>query len=145
MKRINGKKSQMELLGMAVIVVFIALGIFFVVKFNILKQPSETKKVYTQSELAGNMLSALIETSAFDCPSFDMLDLMIDCADNYPKGSIVCKEENSYKNMSCEYFNYTINYIFNSTLDTWSTKYVFNITTEATPVLGKRSSNCTGE
>lgn len=141
---LNKKKGQMELLGIAVIVVFLALGIYFVVRFNILKEPGETKKIYTQSEIASNMLSALVATTAVDCGNIKMLELIIDCADYYSiNGSNICRTANN-KNATCEYMNYTISRIFNQTLDTWGKNYIFNITTEAGPVYSMKSQNCSG-
>ncbi len=149
----RGKRGQMEILGMTVIVVFIALGIFFIVQYNLSKKPGETRKVYTQAEMSSNMASALITTTAKDCRHADFLDIMVDCADYYPIGSIVCKTESiagvPYDNMSCEYLNYTLRYIFNQTLDTWHTSYQFNISTyqgsSIQAIYGLANGDCTGQ
>jgi len=146
----SGKKAQMELLGVAVIVVFLALGIYLVVKFNITQPQSNTKASYTSSQLSSNMISSIITTTTANCTNKDMLDILIDCADYGPAGSIICNENNvGYQNKSCEYFNATMNQSLNNTLDEWGQSYIFNVTTTAgssiQQVWSKSMGNCTGE
>lgn len=148
----SGKKAQMELLGVAVIVVFLALGIYLVVKFNITQPQSNTKASYTSSQLSSNMISSIITTTTANCTNKDMLDILIDCADYSPEGNIICIDyvgPPSHQNKSCEYFNATMNQILNNTLDAWGQNYIFNITTVSgstiEQVWGKSRGTCTGE
>jgi hypothetical protein len=145
----KGRKSQMEILGIAVIVVFLALGIFFVVKFNVFSTPSGTRDVYTQSELSSSVVSAIISTTTPDCKNANVRQLLIDCAANfYYGGSIICKTEDDHDNLSCEYVNQTLNHLLNITLDSWSKNYIFNVTTalgtEPQVVYSKVGGSCIG-
>ena len=74
------KKSQMEIMGLVIIVILITLGLFFVVRFIITKQPSEIKKSYTQTEIAANILNSLLKTTSKDCYGMDVTQLLQDCA-----------------------------------------------------------------
>ena len=148
-KNYIGKKAQMEMLGIAVVVVFLALGIYFVVQFN-LNEPTESKNVYTQSELAYNTITAIITTNAADCPYWDLATLLIDCADYLDSGGqLVCKEENGHENKSCEYLNYTVRHIMNQSLDVWNKNYLLNVTTvnglRLEQVYSLSHGNCIGE
>ncbi|MBS3109202.1 hypothetical protein J4227_01610 [Candidatus Woesearchaeota archaeon] len=147
---LKNKKAQMEILGIAVIVVFLALGIFFIVKFNILNEPESAKKVYTQSELASNTISAMLETTAADCSNLKLLDIIIDCADFYSSdGDIVCNTAGGVENRSCSYARHTMDYMLSSTLEYWEKNYVFNVTTlsgsSVFPVYGRAYGKCAGE
>jgi hypothetical protein len=147
---LRSKKAQMEVLGITVIVVFLALGVFFMVRFNILKEPSQTKKVFTQNELAFNEISAIIKTTSEHCSNIDMLDLMIDCVDFYSsRGDIVCDSVGGVDIKSCEYMNHTVLKIFNETLGKWNQNYIFNITVlngnRVESIYGIKAGHCAGE
>lgn len=136
------KKAQMELLGLAIVIVLIALGVMFIVRFNILKEPSKTRQSYTASTLASNTVSALLVSNTVnECANVNIRDLLIDCAENLLEGgSITCSDGDK----SCEYVNDTLDYIFNNTLEIWGHEYVFNASTTKT-VAYSSNSNCTGE
>lgn len=132
-----GKKSQMELLGMAIVIVFISMGLLFIVRFSVLKEPEQTKKKYMHSELATNMLSALIQTdSAGECHNVKVRDLLIDCAE---RGTIDC-----YGQSSCIYVRSVIHDIFTETLGKMKVGYYFNASIRSATVASK-GTKCTGE
>lgn len=84
----NSKKSQTEILGLAIIVVFIAIALLFVVKFMINSSAESPREEFIQSELASNILGSAIDATT-DCRNQDIADLLKDCAENNP-GSFKC-------------------------------------------------------
>ena len=48
------KKSQMEIMGLVVIVVLVTVAMLVAVQFIVIREPSELKKAYTHSQLAIN-------------------------------------------------------------------------------------------
>lgn len=106
------KKSQMEIMGLVVIVILITLGMFFVVKFMINKPPSEIKKSYTRTELAANLLNTLLKTTSEDCYGMTVKDLLVDCAENK---DTECENAKP----SCEYVLTITKTIFDETLVKW--------------------------
>ena len=109
----------MEIMGLVVIVILITLGLFFVVKFIITKQPSEIKKSYTRTETAANILNTLLKTTAEDCYGMTVKDLLVDCAksDNIETNQVKC--ENTDQDYSCEYVLDITKTIFDETLVEW--------------------------
>lgn len=122
MKKISKlKKGQLEVLGLAIIVILITLGVLFVIRFIVTKEPTQLRQSYTRTEMASNMLNTLIRTDTF-CRSKSITELMQDCASNPPNGSINC---NGMK--SCIFLNETISNITSKTLTVWGVDYEFDV------------------
>ena len=143
-KKITMKKSQMEIMGLAIIIILLTLGILFVVQFVVLKEPSDIKKTFTKSQMAANMLNSILKTNSKDCYSNTITQLLQDCA-NYnenPAGLMICENNNN----SCEYANSTISYIFDNTLAEWGNQsFYFSVFINPnTPIL-EQGSKCSGE
>ena len=126
------KRSQMELVGLVVIVILIAVGMLFVIRFVVMKEPSQTKKYIEQSELASNTISAILETTV-DCQgiSVRMNELFRDCAgfetydciaDAHSPGG--CFEHDGGAD-SCTFLNCTLKTILEGSLESWNREYVF--------------------
>lgn len=145
------KRGQMELMGLAMVIVLISIGVLFVVKFNVLKEPADTKKDYSYSEIASNTLSAmLLSTSGDGCKNINIRDLLIDCTDNpYDEnnvndiegGSIECNDGTE----SCFYAEYVINEILEKTLDEWGFNYNLDVSTALDNTLNMSRGDCSGE
>ena len=112
----KNKKSQAEIVGLVIIVLLITIGLLFVVKFVVLREPSDVKKTFVHSELASNMVKVLLETTT-TCKESSVKDLFQDCAAF--KG-INCEELDS-----CEMVNDTIGKILTNSLDKWNKQYEF--------------------
>ncbi|MCK5107831.1 MAG: hypothetical protein KAQ83_03830 [Nanoarchaeota archaeon] len=82
------KKAQTEILGLAIIVVFIAIGMLFVIKFSLNKSDEGPREQFINSELASNILNSMIDTHT-SCRNLDFSALLKDCAENNP-GKIRC-------------------------------------------------------
>lgn len=72
-------KAQMEILGLAVVVILVSLAILFAVQFFLLKAPSEPAKPVKESFLAANFLSSSLGASTF-CFERNVKELLQDCA-----------------------------------------------------------------
>lgn len=121
------KKAQMEIMGLAIIVILLALIMFFVIKFVVLKEPSETKKTFQYSEYASNIVSALLETDV-TClgQKVSMSELFRNCAQFETYDCIDDISEPLFAGPdSCEKLNRTIATILGGTLDSWNTNYRF--------------------
>ncbi len=74
------KVSQMEIMGMVIVVALIAIGLFFIISFQIGQKPTDIKQRYQESELAANILNVLLKTNIPECKNLDIAELFRDCA-----------------------------------------------------------------
>ena len=111
------KRSQTEVLGLVVVVLLISIGMLFAVRFVITKRASVTQQGFSYSQLASNMLGAILETNSADCRNTKLRELFADC---YAFNTITCGISNID---ACTYLNETIFYIFNETLNKWEVAY----------------------
>jgi len=130
------RKAQMEIMGLAIVIVLIMLGVLFVVQFMIQKPQKDIKASYTDAQLAANMLNAILKATARDCNNQVITTLFQDCASG---PTIIC---NDGINTSCTYLNYTIKDLFDKTLVKWRKKHRF--TASKTPVV-VGWGDCSGE
>lgn len=112
----KNKKSQAEIVGLVIIVLLITIGLLFVVKFVVLKEPSDVKKTFVHSELASNMINVLLKTTT-ECKGSSVTELFQDCA---AFKRITCGGVDS-----CEKVNDTIGIILTNTLEEWNKQYEF--------------------
>jgi hypothetical protein len=82
-KFILNKKSQTELLGFAIVVLLISVGLLFVIGFIVLDKPTDTRVAYLQKQIGTNMNDALVETTT-TCRKMTVRDLYIACMDGDP-------------------------------------------------------------
>lgn len=141
------KKSQMEIMGLAIIIILISLALIFTVRFVVLKKPIDIKKQYTQIELASNMINTLLRTTTEDCSSLSFTGLFQDCADNYnphdpiQSGTIVCDTGEK----SCAYLQSKIPDIFDKTLEKWRVGYYFEAVVGTNTLVSDRCDSCADE
>ncbi len=129
------KKSQMEILGLAIVVALVLVATIFVVRFLVVKAPTDYRKGFVSSELATNMLSTFLKTSAKDCSLLTMTELLQDCAQSK---SIICDNGQD----SCRYAESTASFIFGKTFDNWNAQYEFRAYTDANSPLIKIGKPC---
>lgn len=134
----RNKKSQTEILGLAVIVVFITIGLLFAVKFMLNKPQENIREEFIQSELASNILGSTIDATT-SCRNQDIADLLRDCAENNP-GRIKCGGF-----YSCDFVEGEINIILANFLNSigGGKKYKFKVFLEEEIIFEIRQGNCT--
>jgi len=112
------KKAQMEILGLAIVVVLILVATIFVVRFLAFKTPADYRKGFVSSELASNMLNTFLKTTAKDCFRLTMTELLQDCAQG---NGITCDNGQD----PCRFSESTAKKIFEGTFDKWNVNYEF--------------------
>lgn len=111
------RKSQMEIMGLVIIVILISIGMLFVLQ-AMLKPSTSAKKTYTSAQLASNTLNSLVQTET-GCYT-DMTTLIKDCAE--------FEQINCPGNLnSCEFAEIEIKRILKTTLQEWNKAYRFEI------------------
>jgi len=137
----RNRKAQMEILGLAIVVVLILVATTFVVRFLMLKVPTEYRKGFISEELAKNMVNSLLKTTASQCSKASMSELLKDCA-QVGEGSWIICDNHQY---SCKYFNETAKYIFGKTLVKWNMNYQFLAYVDINKPLINLGKRCVGE
>jgi len=114
------KKSQMEIMGLVMIVILLSLVILVVLQF-IIRQPASTvKEEYYHSQLATNTLNALLRTTSESCKGYDMTGLFKDCVENYDNNNLIICEDG--KN-SCSYVEGAVKTILEGSLGALNKKH----------------------
>ncbi len=135
------KKSQMEIMGIAIVVIIISIVIVFVIRFAILQKPAEHKKEFAQSEIATNLVNTLLSTTT-KCKGMTFNELFQDCFENWPDGRTDCTESGSPN--SCIYLYFydaalktetgELVDIFADTLGAWHYNYTFTVKHEGNEI-----------
>lgn len=117
------RKSQMEILGLAIIVVLVILAIFLYVMFVPSDStPQEIKRGLTDPKLASATLDSMLRTNIY-CPvnmqKYSITEILQDC---FYWGIIDCKAEND----ACVVAESDIELMLNSTLKKWGRNYQFS-------------------
>ena len=132
------KKAQMEIMGLAIIVILLVLGMLFVI--GVVIQPStDIRASYTYEKLASNSLNALLKTST-DCRDLSIKDLLKDCGGDR---NIYCGSENS-----CTYVENSIYTILEDTITPLNKKYNLISTIDipvTTQIVSVNTSACNRE
>jgi len=113
------KKSQMEIMGLVVIVILVSIAMLFVIRFVILQPAEDYKSDYVSMEIASNLVSAILKTTSPDCYHNTFRELLQDCAENENNPSIICTNGQN----SCDFAYDKIDYILDDTLNDWKVKY----------------------
>ncbi len=128
----KGKRAQMEMIGLVVIVILITIGMLFMAQFAF--KEDKQKKIFTRELLAYSTMSALMKTTISDpyCTTgyggetFPQVekDLLEDCADNWDTkddcGDSLYQCGNTH---SCCYLEQKSAELLNETLGKWGKRY----------------------
>ena len=135
--KMKSRKTQMETMGLAMIVILVSLVILFVVGIILTRQPSEIKNIFYNKKLADSTVYTLLVTTT-DCRELPIGQLLIDCA----KGPYVLDCPGNIN--SCDYAGKTINDILDSTLAEWNKTYYLAANISNRNLL-KLGNECKGE
>jgi hypothetical protein len=113
----------MEMIGLAVIVILLALGIYFITRFS-LSQPQELSQTQSlqQRQVSVSFINTLLSSDANCAGSVTFTTLLQNIADPSSTGILTCPDEDIV-----EYFNQSVIGIFEETLDVWNYKYEFSV------------------
>lgn len=84
-----GKKSQTELLGFAIVVLLIAVGMLFVIGFIVLDEKTNTRAAYLYKQTATNLNDALLETTT-TCRQLTVRELYLACMEDTNNANDIC-------------------------------------------------------
>lgn len=114
-----GRKAQIEIIGLLVIVILISLIIFFFISFEINREedkPSQTE--FSDKQLTSNIGITMLETTTCERT---IRELTEDCAF---KKEIMCEQ-----GTSCQQINHTLKQILTKTLEPAGINYTLTIET----------------
>ena len=112
------KRSQMEIMGLAIIMILVMLGVLFAIRFVLKKPDTDIRKSYLESQQASNMINAMLGTTT-DCHDTTIKELLQDCA---VTASIDCDGASS-----CDYVDNAFATIFAETFISWKREFRFYI------------------
>lgn len=119
------RKAQMEIMGLVMIIILILVGMLFFIRFGVLKQQKNVRKIFIQTELASNILTSMVKTSTYECK--DGTDIGILLKDAATTQSIDCSGGGYFGESSIEFANSTIQEMLGRTLGAWGFNYDFNV------------------
>jgi hypothetical protein len=122
MLTITAKKSQMEIIGLVIIVILISLALIFFLQFS-MKETSSDKRAYTSAQLASGMINTLAKTTT-DCSGKTISELYAECANLNP---VDCDRDRFEESDACEKANSTVTMLLDSTLAEWRKKFKFQV------------------
>jgi hypothetical protein len=108
----NLGRGQLEVFGLAVIVIILTIGFFIMVSFKIREKPSEYQKKYIYEQMPSNFVNSIISVSVDNCNGQSVKQLFIDCASTH---SIYCSN-GGLSTTSCGELENIIGIILNRTL-----------------------------
>ncbi len=113
----KSKKSQMEIMGLAIVVVLLIMGMLFAVKFILFKPQESYREDYTTTQLSANLINTILNTDT-NCKGISVTKLLQDASKDNP--SIDC-----YGYESGYYVNQTIGYLLWNVTDTLKRDFHF--------------------
>ena len=78
----RNKKSQMEIMGLAIVVIIIVIGFSFMIRFLANRKTTEYKEDFSKSELVSNIINTILKTTATttgNCKGMSFSDLLARC------------------------------------------------------------------
>ncbi|HLC19884.1 MAG TPA: hypothetical protein VJK72_03120, partial [Candidatus Nanoarchaeia archaeon] len=140
-------KAQMEVLGLAIVVLLVSLSLLFVLQFVINREDEQPRQIFTRDQLASTMVNSLLETTT-SCADLTMTELLQDCAQQ-PLSDADC-DRDGYTRIgtraeSCVYAEGITSQIFADTLDAWDKKYEFNVKYGTEGLVTVKKEGCPSE
>ena len=73
------KKAQIEMMGLMIAVILILALVFFAAKYSGTKGTLSYKQEFSRSEMASNMLNALLSSTSRGCNNLSISELLQEC------------------------------------------------------------------
>lgn len=115
----------MEIMGLALIVILIGLGLLFAVQYAV-KKPAQTTQITKDKTIAVNFITAMLDTNTA-CSQKLIRELLEDCA---LARQIKCEDKETNP---CEYAKLQITPLLERTIKNWKKKYDLTIMPEDQP------------
>lgn len=115
----------MEIMGLALIVILIGLGLLFAVQYTV-KKPAQTTQITKDKTIAVNFITAMLNTNT-ECNQKLIKELLQDCA---LSRQIKCKDKETNP---CDYAKLQITPLLDRTIKQWNKKYDLLIMPEDQP------------
>lgn len=112
-------KGQLEIFGLAIVVILIALAFLFAVQFFLLRPETDAVKPAKEGALAANFLSSVLGVST-GCYDRNIKELLQDCA---LSGVLQCPGGVN----SCLYSRQEIQKMLDGSLGVWKKPYLFTV------------------
>lgn len=126
----RNRRGQMEMLGLAIVIVIILMGILLAMRFFFLVPQEDPTQAARDVQLGANLLDTMMETTMV-CRGVPLVTLVQDC---FSGGPIACDEVKDASNTvsiaggsNCEHAHSVMAYMFNSTLVAWNRGFEFSI------------------
>jgi hypothetical protein len=131
-----GRKAQIEIVGLLIIVVMVSFMLLLVAKALVTKPPSPVSDYAPQSE-ASSFMNAMLMTSSFCTEDTDVSNLVKNCAQSPETGgSLTCTNGSR----SCEFLDGILGQMLGNSFDSMKKNYEFVIKTANNEVIYSR--NC---
>jgi hypothetical protein len=148
-KNHRSRLGQIEVFGLAFIVILISIGFFIFVSFKAGQPKENPQKEFTNDKLANDFVLSILDVSVQGCEQYTVKDLIVDCARDHRIccGSIgaACGEDID-EISSCIAVNKSIDTMLNRTFMTTRTKFRFyseNLYYKDRELLNITNLNCT--
>ncbi len=76
----ENKRGQMEVFGLAFIVILISIGFFIFVSYKSQQKAENPQKEFTNDKVANDFILSILYVSVQNCEEYTVQDLIIDCA-----------------------------------------------------------------
>lgn len=120
----KGKTSQFEIMGLAVIVILVTLGMLFALS-TLGGQQESIQQTFEQKRLAVDFIKASLDTQATPaCGKATIRELFQDCAQSR---TITCKKTSGADINSCTFLKDAYELFFTQTLKRYKQRYLFRV------------------
>lgn len=136
-------RGQMEIFGLVVIVILLAIGLLFAITILTKTPTRETQRV-KESVQAANFLNTMMGTTSVGCAKRSARELLQNCALATSEwvGATLCEGGLN----TCELLQNMVSTMLNQTLGTWGKNYRFYMNgTEAVEEIKIEAGPCEGE
>ncbi|MBS3128305.1 hypothetical protein J4410_04125 [Candidatus Woesearchaeota archaeon] len=115
-------KAQTEIMGLVIVVILIALGVLFALRFSLSDDKTDIREEVVESELAAHMLNAMVSTTT-SCNNRNPITL----AELYQDCSLTNRIRCDSGRNACEEAKNITTIMLQETLNVWKEKYHFQM------------------